>query len=302
MATKFSFDNAAFHFARTDGPSGFLWKYLLGYIVVGAVVAAINYGLQGMLFGSMIDFQVAIANGDFPSDMIGGIIIYYLVAIVIGVGFWAMFEAAVQRRYVRDAAFSMGFGADEMRLIAVGLLWVLTIIGGYIVTALAWFGLVFPIAGVIGDSAALGGLWMTIVTIGLMLVWVWVTVKLSAASALTIRDRKVLFTDSWAATKGRFWALFGAYLILGIIILVVYLILAAVFLGGILGSGIDFSDPTSMTQMFTPANFGALFLIMTIGGLIVQSLFVYVWAGPAALAAKTDPRGGGMINIADEFS
>jgi len=35
--------------------------------------------------------------------------------------------------------------------------------------------------------------------------------------------------------------------------------------------------------------------------LLFQGLVFYIWAGPAALAAKTDPRGGGTAQAPDAF-
>lgn len=299
MASKFSFDNAAFHFARTDGPRGFLWKFLLAYILLGAVLNILNFGLQFVLFGGINGLQDSLISGNASFAMIG---IYYLFAMVAGVSFWAVFESQVQRRYVRDEGFSLQLGADELRIVGVALLWILFFIAGYVVSILAVMGLMMPVSQLMGSSAGFAGLWMFAVFAAISCVWIWVTVKLSAASALTIRDRKVKFIDSWAATEGRFWPLFGAYLALSLFFFIAYLILAAVFFGLVLGGGLNFSDPTAIAALMTPQGIGLSFIVITFVMMIFQGIGLYVWSGPAALAAKTDPRGGGAINIADEFS
>lgn len=301
MAQRFSFDNAAFHFARTDGPSGFLLPFLIAYMICGAVVTAINLGVQILLFGSMSGLAEQAASGVISPAQVGSIMAYYLLIMVVGIIFWAAFEAAVQRRYVRDAGFSIGFGADELRLLVVGLLWFLFVIAAYIGFLIAGFIVMAPLAATNADPGVVGLLMIVLGFVGLF-VWIWLAVKLSAAGALTIRDRKIQFFSSWGATRGRFWALFGAYLILLIGVLVVYFVVVGTLFAVVLGGGMDLTDPDMLAALGNPQTLGAMFFVFFLVMTMVQALFLYIWAGPAALAAKTDPRGGGMPNVAEEFT
>ena len=299
MARSFSFSNAAFHAGRADGPSGFLWKYLLVYAGLAVAVAVVQFGMQTLLFGSAVDMQMAIAGGGLTAGMIGKIALFYFVAMVIALVFWSIIEASIMRRYVHETGFTIGFGGDERRLILVGLAWIATIIGGYIVSAIVGAILIGLVGFLAQGSPALVGLVVFIVILALTCVWVFVTVRLSAASALTIRDKKVHFFDSWGATKGRFWPLFGAFLLLFVIVFVVGIVtfgvLAAV-------AGFDMNNPESILLRMSPAGLGlaffGIFAVMT----LLQGFLGYVWAGPASLAAKTDPRGAGMVGAADVFS
>lgn len=301
MAQRFSFDNAAFHFARTDGPSGFLLPFLIAYMICGAVVTAINLGVQILLFGSMSGLAEQAASGVISPAQVGSIMAYYLLIMVVGIIFWAAFEAAVQRRYVRDAGFSIGFGADELRLLVVGLLWFLFVIAAYIGFLIAGFIVMAPLAATNADPGVVGLLMIVLGFVGLF-VWIWLAVKLSAAGALTIRDRKIQFFSSWGATRGRFWALFGAYLILLIGVLVVYFVVVGALLAVVFGGGMDLTDPDTLAALGNPQTLGAMFFVFFLVMTMVQALFLYIWAGPAALAAKTDPRGGGIPNVAEEFT
>ncbi|MEM9571247.1 MAG: hypothetical protein AAF996_07260 [Pseudomonadota bacterium] len=301
MAQRFSFDNAAFHFARTDGPSGFLLPFLIAYMICSAVVTAINLGVQILLFGSMSGLAEQAASGVISPAQVGSIMAYYLLLMVVGIIFWAAFEAAVQRRYVRDAGFSIGFGADELRLLVVGLLWFLFVIAAYIGFLIAGFIVMAPLAATNADPGIVGLLMILLGLVGLF-VWIWLAVKLSAAGALTIRDRKIHFFSSWGATRGRFWPLFGAYLILLIIVLVVYFAVVGTLLAVVFGGGMDLTNPDTLAALGNPQTLGAMFFVFFLILTMVQALFLYIWAGPAALAAKTDPRGGGMPNVAEEFT
>ncbi len=301
MAKNFSFDNAAFHFMRTDGPGGFLLKFLIAYLLVSAVFTALNFGIQAMLFGSLNGLAEQMASGRLAPGQFGAIGLYYLLLMAIGAVFWAVFEASVQRRYVLDADFSIRFGGDELRLLVVGLLWLLFFIAAYIGLGMLMVIAVAPIAAT-NANPGFAGLIIFPLTIGGLIIWAWLATKLSAASALTIRDQKIKFIDSWGATRGRFWPLFGAYLILAIIVLFIYFALMGVLLAAVFGAGLSFSDPTALAMMSNPQSMGVMFIVFFLIMSGVQALFLYIWAGPAALIAKTDPRGGGMPNVADEFA
>ena len=56
------------------------------------------------------------------------------------------------------------------------------------------------------------------------------------------------------------------------------------------------NDPTRWAFDVTKQLYGFYFVM-----LILQGILFYVWAGPAALAAKTDPRGGGVAQAPDVF-
>jgi hypothetical protein len=325
MDKVFSFDNAAFHFARTSGPSGYMWKHALSYLLLAGLIVAVSYFLMKPLwdvYGQAMAEVMMLAETGGPGDpavMAGEIstalmenalriLLGQILIVVLGVMLWAAFEAAIQRRYVRDEGFSLRFGGDELRIIVVGLIWMAMFIGGGIVTQLAMLGLVMPVATMV-DNPAVAGIWGFVVGLSFIAVWIYFTVRWSAAAALTIRDRKIRFFDSWGATKGRFWTMLGAFLVLWLILGVVFFILYAVGVTGLFGSAMmapgvmqgTEPDMTALMEYIMQPAFlaavAALYAVM-IG---FQAIAGYIWAGVAALAAKTDPRGGGMVHAASAF-
>ena len=63
MARPFSFDNAAFHFSRTDGPPGFLPRYLAAYAIGVLVLAVVSFFALQPLFTAYAEMFAMMAQG-----------------------------------------------------------------------------------------------------------------------------------------------------------------------------------------------------------------------------------------------
>lgn len=319
MARQFSFDLAAFHFAKAEGPPGFLMKFLLAYGLGVILIGVLGFfALQPLIEGYLEAFammaqgaserQVEDYLGETLLGNLGRVGLGYLLMLIVYAAFWSMMESAVLRRYVREEGFGIRWGADEWRMLAVGLIWFVSIFVAYIALVLGVAVLALPVGMALQDNPGLSFLWTGIVMIGLLLVWAYFAVRLSPAGAMTIRDQGVVFFGAWGATKGRFWPMVGGFLVLAVIlyvgILVLYMIGAFTVIGAVMGS-VDFdrgqTDPDALMAAFTnPAVLVPLaitYLVM----LIYQGFWQYAWAGIPALAAKTDPRTGGLHDAADTF-
>nr|WP_070959967.1 hypothetical protein [Hyphomonas sp. Mor2] len=320
MARPFSFDNAAFHFVRTDGPPGFLPKYLAVYGAGVIVLAIVSFLALGPLFAAYAEMFAMLAQGASESQIerelnqallgnLGRIGLGYLLMMLIYAGFWSMMESAVLRRYVREEGFSIGWGADEWRMLAVGLIWMLSFIVGYLAFILGVVILVAPLGATVSDGGgALLGIWMFIVTLTLLFVWLYVAVKLSPAGAMTIRDRKVTFFGAWGASKGRFWPTLGAFLVLGLIlyvgVIILYMIGGFTVFGAVF-SGLDLSngeaDADQVMAVFTNPAVLIPIALLYFAMLLYQGFWQYAWAGIPSLVAVNDPRTGGMHDAAESF-
>lgn len=320
MARRFSFNNAFLHFARTEGPGGFVWKYLIAYAVGAVALAGIAYALFRPFFNMVIGVVMSAASSRNEAELeailarritefAGWLVFSYLFLILLGILFWAVFEAAVQRRYVRDEGFRLQIGGDELRLLVVGLIWFVFMlacqIATFTVVTVATGSAMYAL-----DDERLGAAVFAGIFFLTSLVWLWLVVRLAPASAMTIRDRRIKFFDAWGATRGRFWAMLGAYVVLAIIMW-----FAAVFTWFVIGTGVV-SALAGQAAAFERASDNPLAvfnLIMSfdvlgplamgyLGVLLLQGFFIFMWAGPAALAAKTDPRGGGITQAPDVFA
>ncbi|MEQ8556674.1 MAG: hypothetical protein RIB03_00015 [Henriciella sp.] len=327
MATRFSFDNAFLHFAKTEGPRGFLWKYLLAYLFGALCLMAISYLLFRPLINMAMSaiFEIISAGMSEPeadqmiealvarraTEIAGWIVMGNISMLVLGVLFWAVFEAAVQRRLVRDEGFSLQIGADEFRLMLIGLIWFGLAVTGQIVSIIfilvSTASLVYALDNPAGGAIAVLGCLALVSGI-----WIWIGVRLAPASAMTIRDGKIAFFDAWHATKGRFWPLFGAYVVLAIFIAVLsyftFYVVGTSVAAAVMENIARFERAVEAQNPFALLSAILHFDILAplIGGgvfwILMQGFFFYVWAGPAALAAKTDPRGGGVAQAPDVFA
>lgn len=322
MLNQFTFSNAILHFARTDGPGGYIWKYIAVSLIAYSLIAYAAYMVMQPVLAVFSEMFLAVINDVYVNtrayesqlemlivDNIWRILFGYLGLLVLSVIVWSMFEASIQRRYIRDEGFSLRFGGDELRLIVVGLIWILLSIFANIIIELASLGLIMPVAQMIGDpNIALA--WATVVSIALWGGWYFLVIRWSAAAALTIRDRKITFFDSWTATRSCFWQMLGAYIVLFILFAVMTFVLYGLVLGGFIGAlasapgvlqGEDLDPAAALDFLMQPGVFtaGAITFAAFAG---LYAISGYVWAGVAALAAKTDPRGGGLVSAPDAFS
>lgn len=312
-AERFTFDGALMHFSRTQAPGGFFWKFLLAYAVLYTLAGAAIFALIGPGYLRLIQMGMESPNGDLPPEevwsVLGPILGGYVLAIPIFAIVWAMLEAAVQRRYTRLEGFRLGLGGDEWRLVGVALLYVVLFFGLYIVSAIAiaipmaFIGLA---AGGGGDAmGVVGGILGFVLAIALICFWIFVLVRLSPAAAMTIRDRKISFFSAWGASKGRFWPMFGALLIVMVVSAIAGQILQTILMFGIMGAVVPQMDALEAGDFSGVLSSPALWIsgiLMLIGYVVVYAGTHFVGAGIPAHAVNTDPRGGGLASPGDTFN
>ncbi|MEZ6012037.1 MAG: hypothetical protein R3C08_09235 [Hyphomonas sp.] len=309
----FSFGNAISHYTKTGGPGGFLWKFALAYALFTCVTQAMSVWLQWPIYE--IYLRMITDSGDMESHMedlnnISAMAsLRGLLVMPLGILLWMVFEGANQRRYMRGDGFRLRIGADEGRLFVVGLIWMAFFIAIYIGFAIS---IIIPIF--MGLTLGADGAWISVllgfaIIAGYFLLVLWIAARLSAAAALTVRDRQIRFFESWRITKGKGWTILGSWVVLMLIMLFVYVVLyvAAAALGwSLINAQVpDFNDGSHdqseiVAAVISPAFFGPMLGLLFVF-MLVQAAFMHVFSGPAALAARTDPAWSGM-DLAGEFS
>ncbi|WP_297508871.1 hypothetical protein [uncultured Caulobacter sp.] len=199
-------------------------------------------------------------------------------------------------RHHEDRAAYLRLGAAELRQAAVWLLVSLVLMGVLFVgSALSGF-----MAGLGGGAGAFLAL---LFIIGAVCATIYLAVRLSFASAVTFDTGKITLFRSLPETKGMFWPLLGAYLLAGVMsVIVVLLIWTIVSAIGLIASG-DFAatgrmmraDTSSLRAYFTPAGIvQALFsgLITVLTTLIVFGPAPTIYRELKAREAGAEGNGG----------
>jgi hypothetical protein len=196
----------------------------------------------------------------------------FLLVLVLVTALLSTLMGGIYRLVLRPGEkgfLHLRFGKDELRLTGVNLL-------------LFAFGMVCLTAELAAVAAAdqQGGI-AAIAAIILPLVTVWVGVRLSLATPMTFALHRFAVRDAWAASRGRFLALFGMIVLAVIFYVMVWLLISIIgaALIGVAGGAEALDNIKSLTG---PAIVGvALYVFLQ---LILQVIQVVMLYAPFAVA------------------
>ncbi|MFN7056085.1 hypothetical protein [Hyphomonas sp.] len=306
----FTISNALTHAFWTPSPRGSLLVFAAAYVAGSMAMQLVGLFTQSEVYALYLRAFVD-GGGDFTpylddlEDVSGQSNLASLLLMPLGFLVWVVFEGASQRRYIRWEGFRLRLGADEGRLAVVGLIWFALIMGASIAGVIAIF-VSFGIGALIGGITAGSGLAL-VATLVFGAGMVWVFARLSPASALTIRDQNIRFFEAWSATKVCATPLFLSYLALAAMITILYfaamfvMLVMAILLLGPAATGDGANAGTILAAIGQPGFWvpmGIALIALSFAGAVIT----HVFAGPAALAAKTDPNWIGEEGVPGAFS
>jgi hypothetical protein len=269
---------SGFRFVRERPRTVAIWsgiQLVLSLVVGGALIAVMGPALgqiQGFSRQQPADPAAAMAVLSVVAPMLA-------LALPIGLVFYGMIYATIDRAVLRPGEDAMGyirFGGDELRQMLLVLLW-------FVLLVCAYFGavLVVLIPSVILTVIAKPlGLLGILIGIAVFCAWIYGLVRLSLSSAMTFDRKRIEVFGSWALTKGQFWNMLGAYLLVVVLAIVVSILVGiisaavAAVLGGIGGLTAMFTrNVTSVADYFAPARL-AITVIQAIAAPLYWALFL----------------------------
>jgi len=228
----------------------------------------------------------------------------FLLAMPVGLVVLVMLGAAAFRAVLfpeQDRFAYLRLGMDEVRLLGTTLI---LIIGFYIAMIAAGIvaGLFVGVLAVLGASAVIGALLIGLV---MMALGAWLMVRFALAGPLTILQRKIVIGPAWRLSRGHFWQLFGAYIVVVLILFAVYGVIFMIRMGPAMT---DLMHPTDQAAALRVANAQLAGYALTPKNIIIALVSSVImgfthalYAGGLAVAAAQLTDRGGARRLSEVF-
>ncbi len=267
--------NATFFAFRKREKSGVLLGATIAYLVLAVLIGGAFFVLNAQGFADYINWVTnmgasmegakpgAPVSLDYmmPPQSVMALAPAYLLFLLVAYVLLASYEAACLRWMIRGetgGVFGLSLGADTWRVYFGYWVWFFLLIAFYIVCAILAGGTIFSLVSMTRGDLSDAGPATALVPFGVVLLLliglIYFGVRFAPAAATSIARRKFAFFDAWSVSKGRFWALLGAFVLLFLMWVVFYVIVAigagfaaATLVGSQLG---QVSEPQSAQEAF----------------------------------------------------
>lgn len=246
--------------------------YVIALILFFVVIGGVGWALLG---GSeFVQWYVSVmqaqANGQEPSapPNAGAVFMIFPLYTILLFGvfiIFASFESACLRwmiRGERSGPLNLHFGADMWRVYGTYWVWFLFFLlsGILFFVALAVIGIAAAATG--GKDSIAGGILILLFCLAWVVGWILTATRLAPAAATTIGIGQFAPLKAWKVSSGRFWPLFGTFVLLLILYLIVWTVVAAIFLGPFYGAllgqidwaAIQNNDPAGFSRAYEEAS------------------------------------------------
>lgn len=214
--------------------------------------------------------------------------------LLLGLLIQSMMATAIYRILLRGQTGSIRLfriGAAEFRLMALTLIYV--VLFALLMAAITLVGVVLMlVAGALGQGVAV--VMSLLLWLGAASLVIFLAVRLSLAPVITFdRDRLALF-DSWNVTRGQFWRLTGAYVLMIALVILAFVMAILLFLPAagiaVMVTGGSFQDILQIFAIPEEPSLAAYFQPLRVAYMAVSSLFSAFWyaviAAPGAYAYR----------------
>lgn len=215
-ATFFAFKKREQRFVLTRAAVG----YFLIYLLLTAAYFALIWTSLGALIGWYGEAMQAASQGGEPSAPpveLFTLAPYAAAFAILALILFAAFEAACLRWLVRGESgggvLGLTLGADTWRVFATYFLWLGFFIAFSILIVL--FYVATQAISSLGGAATLMAIVLgALAPLGFLALLIWGAVRFAPAAATSIARGRFAFFEAPAVSRGRFWPLLGAFVIL----------------------------------------------------------------------------------------
>lgn len=234
-------------------------------------------------------------GGPPPTPQIGSFFLVMLLGLVVFVVLAAAAFRAVLFPEQRRFAY-LRLGMDELRLLGCALVLLIGFYLAMLIVGVVAGVLLGLVAAMLGGSAFAA---MVFIPLVMLVPCAWLMTRLALAGPLTILQRKIVIGPAWRLSRGHFWQLLGAYLVIMLMLFVVY---AAFFLVRMGPAMTDMLHPTDQAAALRVASAQAAAYTLSLKNIVIALVTALILGfahalyagGIAVAAAQLVDRGGGQ--------
>jgi len=287
-----------------ERPRAVLWWWG-GYLVTGILQVAMTL-TPPMKRVADLQPQVAEAWSTLLRDPSNKVASAHLSALTGDVEGWALLfiavvvlcqlvlSTAILRAVVRPMESAFGYlrlSIDELRQLGLALLAFVAFLAYAFFVSLVT-GILVAVLSLIVPPVLLGGLVFAIIVIAFL----YPAVRLSLAPAMTLAEGRISFMRSWPLTRGRFWPLFGGYLIAFVLSAALWasaLIILAIFVTLALHGSLP--QLTQMQDLIQPGVLAIVVINSLFAALIGTTVTAPLASAFRQLAGRTEAKPSGPM-------
>lgn len=282
-----------------EGAFGVFREHFTAVAIWGGIYLACNLAMvlaMQPLFGVATDPALA----QDPAAAFNAMGPVWLLTFLLGIVGVVLYTASI-RSVLRPETGGIAFlrlGMDELR--TLGLL-VLFAIAGFVLAfgASLVIGLFIGVVADGSESVALIAILSLIVGLIVFGAVIFLVVRFSLAFPLTLHRGAFAIGEAWRLSRGHFWKLFGAALVVSVIGFVLSMAVNLAAMGGYFADLMSAAgDPEATTlvlerQAAAAGSLNTLMILQSIGGSVIAAIWLALSGGSVASAAR--------LLIDDEF-
>lgn len=230
---------------------------------------------------------------DDPSQMMSAMAPVWLLNLVLALVGVVLYTAAM-RSVLRPSTGGLAFlrvGMDELRMIVLGILF---FIGSMVLFFLATLVLSLFGAGVAMSSGSpiLTGLLSFLIALVVFGLAIYLVIRFSLAFPLTLHRGEFVIGEAWRLSRGHFWTLFGAALVVVVIGFVLTVVVGIFSMGSYFADVLAAAGNPDATMLAAErqaerlGSFSVMMILQSIGSAVVAAVWVALSGGSAAAAAR----------------